>query len=143
MDEEAAPQKRPLPKPLLFFGLFVLVFTVLPTVQTLAAGFLLGFDSDLFVTRLWSTAFLWLAPVSVVLIMAPLLAPLGRKILTRVRLVSAPITALATALLIWLGATDKMPAAVLAMGIFIALTPWISTFVLERMGAKKTLQSRR
>ena len=137
MGKEATTAKRLSPKAALFFGLFILLFAVLPTLQTVAAGYLLGTDHEFFIHRLWTTAILWLAIVSVVLLMVPTFAPLDRKLLVRVRLGSAPITVTGLTILVWVAGTGGMPSPVLPLGLFIGLTPWISTFVIERMGAKK------
>ena len=132
-----APQTRRLSRTALIFGAFVLFLTVLPTLQTLALGFFLGFEDELFIVRLWSTALLWLAPVTVLLVMTPILAPLNRRLLRQARMISAPITVAALALLIWLRTSDQMPMSILAVGFFMAVVTWINTFVIERMTRRR------
>jgi len=140
VNQGAAASKRPWPRAAIYFAVLVLFFTLLPTIQTIVVGFLLGFDSDLFIVRLWSVGFLWLAPVTILLVMAPMLAPMNRRLLQRVRAACIPITVAALGLIVWSAAFGNMPGVMLAIGVMITLITWVGTFVVERLSVNRASQ---
>lgn len=129
--QESTVKQVNLRLPVRIFGVFVVLFTVLPTLQLIALGFLTGFNSEQFYLRLWATCFMWLAPAIAVSTMAPLLVPRNKRLLFASRVALGVIGVVTLSILGWLSGTDRMDPALLVIAVGMFVIAWSGTFSVQ------------
>lgn len=130
MGEQSAKPRRSA-APLVVFGVFVAIFTLLPTLQLILVGLNSGFGSDDFLTRLWAVTLTWLPPVILLAMVVPLVARDNRRLLRIVRIILAIISVAAVAIFVWLAASGKIGGAMLFIGLMMVAVGWSGTLSVE------------